>query len=380
MSKNTQREKKKSSSVEILSDSDSVVRLSSSASSASSVAASSSVLALSSFSSASEVSDGPCFMEIQLPLPRAEVFEDRDPALTARTHFERDQEWYGLNWGTRASGITNTCILDSFLSHTIYMERKFPGYFRRNLNLADSEAESSLLRITQVASHPDNCQTKFDLSRSIHSDWIQSTNPDASPDGNGVIDLKGDEQADIFAQLRESSLILFVHSCKCESETIVDDKQEHGQWTSAKIKSLSKRKSKLLATDEKLTKKELKHCKQCKSDFKFTSGLVPATTLLHNFKVSDDETQDQFPYSLQLQDAETGEPVHLDVGYFSYSTRPTSGASAHTQLLHHVSLHRFGNKLRWYDSMQKNGELQDIPADLKTKYKLLSVTYFRRFD
>ena len=59
-------------------------------------------------------------------------------------------EWVGLTWGSPTSRVTNTCTIDPFLSHVLYLNRQYPGYLRRHLNQPDSDVEGT---ISTIATH-----------------------------------------------------------------------------------------------------------------------------------------------------------------------------------------------------------------------------------
>jgi hypothetical protein len=308
--------------------------------------------------------------QITITLPRLRRRPDTD-AYSIFDNLVYEQAWLGVMWGTRASGITNTCNMDSFLSHALYMARQYNGYFRRHLNLDNNMAENALQRLTMDTT----IGSVYDISQRAHLRWSEIIPNSNFPTVNQVIDVAGAERFNVIKALTDSSIMFFVHNCHCPQETYSSSSATEEfslTWNSARLRRLSGQ-----TNEGKSTRKSEKKCKECHSEFIYQRGLVPASTWFHSFDLSRQEDHTNLPTTIEMFDFHTNELVNFDVGYISYSI-DTGMTTAFGMLNHQVSLHYINNEWRFYDGMVANGALQNIPRHFMTKYQISSITYFRR--
>jgi len=296
--------------------------------------------------------------------------EWRDPIIA------RGSEWFPVQWGKSSSSVTNTCHIDSFLSHIVYLARSRPGYFRVNLNRASSHVENTLVAIAELAVRPPrNPATSF--SDQIHRLWVLGS-PTTFPalEDTETIDIRSDEHQSVFGPLHHSSLLLFLHQCNCGT---TGNKHDKKKWTPAQLESFGS--SVPVGGVSLITKKEEKRCKTCKVNFKFDRVLVPETTWIHSFDVQPGHTHDEFPTVITFYSIESGEPVLFDLAYISYGSRgPIEHGNrfASNILLHHVSVHRIGSSYRFFDGMIDRGALRLVPSSIDGTYEMRNVVYIRR--
>jgi hypothetical protein len=250
------------------------------------------------------------------------------------------------------------------------MSRFSPGYFQKHLNLFDDRGEAAVLEIT---SFDFDFMTSQQQSDRIHRAWcnvaFDSTSGIAEGD-TSILDVRGVEWTNVFAHLKKSSQIFFVHSCGCQVTSHVPASSSQVAWNPTTLNNLRGKTASTLATH-----KSSKKCKTCSKNFNFQRGIVAATTWHHSFDL-EGQSNDiySYPLTLEFQTIGTNTKAHFDLGYFSYSTKGAPGT-----LTHQVSTHWiFARGFMFYDSMDQAGQLQPVPANIKTEYRISSVTYFRR--
>jgi hypothetical protein len=337
--------------------------------SSSSSAGSSGILWCEKERSASETSNGPDEVQFMTRVPALRPYPgtDRNPR---GSNQELTPYWRGLIWGTSSSRITNTCVMDSFFSHVIYLARRFPRYFRIHLNLSNDRLEAFILAITQRTEG----RTRYNLSQCVHQGWSAAVTPGTFPQVNGVVDMVGSQDEAVFAHLRQSDRIWLIHHCGCQVSTRVDIRKDKHVWTPAQVQALT---SPAEENQQESSKHTSKRCKECKSQFRYVRALVSQATWFHAFNVPRTvNSREGYPLSIQMQEIGTNAIVHFDLGYFSYNRRAMVGG-----VRHYVSVHVIPDQgTLFYDGMSQNGDLQNIPSDLETNSVLESVVYFRRFD
>jgi hypothetical protein len=99
--------------------------------------------------------------------PRSEI-PYMDPAVSFSSAVEY---WMPFPWGTVDSGITNTCAFDSFLAHLVWMHRRDPTYFVRNLNLVNSRAEQAVKAVVNLYWRQLPVPNAENLSTRAHFIW-----------------------------------------------------------------------------------------------------------------------------------------------------------------------------------------------------------------
>jgi len=331
-----------------------------------STSSSNSIMYCEAVSSSSENSNGPEEIVFMTGVPELRPYPGTDwnPRGSNRPI---TPYWRGLMWGTSASKATNTCVMDSFFSHVIYLGRRFPRYFRIHLNAARNEPEMFILYLTQ---HTEG-QSKYTLSQCIHHGWNRVVAGGTFPISNGVINMVGSQEEAVFSHLRQSDRIWLIHQCGCDIPTRVDIRRDRRIWTAAQVQALS------APAEEVETKRGTKKCKECKGRFRYMRALVSQATWFHSFNIPRTvNSRDGYPMSIEMQEIGTNAIVHFDLGYFAYVSRASVGG-----IRHYTSVHVIQDQgTFYYNGMAGNGELQTVPANLDATATLESVVYFRRYD
>jgi len=302
-------------------------------------------------------------------------------------------QWRGNRWGSQSDPIENTCIIDSFLSHVIYIARRNPAYFYHVLRLTNSRAESAIREIISTANSNDYSPRQ--RSNLIHDHWV-SAFPEIFTrvsQNDGHINIAGSETSSIVLPMANSSQIWIAHHCNCantESRLLRVEDDNGIVWSANTIgwfQSIS-------FPNTPRTDATNMECDQCLSNYRAVRGFVSESTWHHNFYLREENQQDSlfdfdsYPRTLVFEELVTGNTVYFDLGFFSISTpfrmipvsNPRPGQSRfHVPLQHQTSVHFIeGQGWRYYDGMQNGGQLQDLP-DLSSKtHDVKSVTYFRR--
>ena len=330
---------------------------------------SSSVRAVSvGISTSSEASIGPSPLQIAVPITRNNPGQIARPMII-RSPLPDHLQWPSLMWGTQGSGVTNTCNIDSFLSHVIYLSRAHFGYFHRHLNLVNSIHENAIIRIIEQSMDNNNIIRSFQFSRFVHFQWFNAVSNVLLPashqlqlprlPNSNAVNFSGSELEHIAHPLRDSSMIWYIHTCQCDRPSAETTDRTY-LWSGQDLHNLNNNAFNTRTTTKK--------CKTCKS--KFNSNRCPAispATWFQLFRLRRDMHYTEVPESLTFLDIGSGSPVQFDLGYISI----------HANEHHQTSIHRIGNTYRYYDGMQHQGQLQDIPENLGTM-KVNSAVYFRR--
>ena len=357
------------------------------------------ILTLSTSSSEEELE--PLIPSIQLALPPTlpKPGTVRTPQIS-RPPIPDDLQWIGLVWGTRSSGITNTCNFDSFLSHITYLARRHQFYFERHLNLVDSNFENAVRTISRLATEQNI--NHFTYSRRAHQIWRDAlsdpsrTNPTQFPisgEPPGVVDMAGSSYENVVVPLTDSSTVLFFHHCECKNEentnfeTSANEIEQFKVWTAEDLRDVNEGTYK--------TKKTKKRCKKCKSQFKSNLGAgVSTATWVHSFATPDVANFREYPETMTFLNIQTGQRIYFDIGYYSFTTRMPYELKIGEKSLrlrkrpfvlnnsvilgHTVSIQRVERELVFYDGMQKEGNHQPIPSNLHDKYRMNYVVYFKQ--
>jgi hypothetical protein len=324
---------------------------------------------LTVWSSESESTQGPdsqTFSSRLSPL-RTNPGSDRSPTASNEP---RLPHWDGLLWGRPETGVTNTCVMDPFFSHIIYIARRYPRYFRIHLNLDRSRPEDFVFFLSQT--HHE--WKKSALSEGVHKSWATTVPSDTfKTTTRGVIDMKLTQENAVFVHFRHSNRIWVIYQCQCDMTSREDIEEGRREWSPALIRALNAVPSD--PPSSKVLRKADKKCKTCKGPFQYVRAMVSQATWFHSFPAPrSDARREDYPPSIETQEMGTNAIVHFDLGYFSYGVR------RQTRLDHHVSVHHIeGQGFYFYDCMQ-GAQLQPIPSTLDQEYVLTAVTYFRRYD
>ena len=332
----------------------------------------SSVLTIDSSSSEASANAPLTHLSISLPTVRANAGV-AEPQIGSPVFAPIPAEfhWNGLIWGTTGSGITNTCNYDSFLSHLIYLGRRDPTYFARNLNLIDSIAEEAVRSVTNFyrSLHPNNLRYSY-LS---HMQWRNSlVNPlldrpanfPADPVDN-VINMASSPAITIHDHLSDSSRVWFLHSCACANDQT--DLIDNDEYTTTDLQQLNN-------NQYVSSKKSNKKCKSCKKPFAPNpTPVISPATWFHAFRLLQGQNIHDLPQSLFFRDITTNEMVEFELGFISFTAYQTQAFG------HQTSVHNIDGTLRYYNGMQNDGDLQNIPANIMTdKFEMDQVYYFRK--
>ena len=330
---------------------------------------SSSILTLENQRSASETSNGPDEVQFMMHMPMLRPYPRTD--LTPQEPYQEVLPyWRGLMWGTSVSGVTNTCVMDSFFSHLIYLGRRFPRYFRIHLNAARNEQEMFILFMSQRTGG----RSRYSLSQCIHQGWNRVVEPGTFTTINGVVNMVGSQDEAVFRHFRQSDRIWLTHQCGCLISTRVDIRRDRHSWTPEQVQTLS---TPTEDTEEVGSKRSSKKCKDCKQRFRYVRALISQATWFHVFNVPRTvNSRAGYPLSIEMQEIGTNAIVHFDLGYFSYNGRNRVGGVSHYTSVHVIP----DQGTLYYNGMANGGDLQPIPSNLDKMAVLESVVYFRRYD
>jgi len=274
--------------------------------------------------------------------------------------------WRGTIWGDLGSGVTNTCVMDSFFSHIIYISRRYPRYFRIHLNLANNRAETFILFLSR---NTNLRASIFEMSNGVHKSWIRSITPGLFPTNIvGDVDMASRQHQAVITHMPDSCRMWFIYQCQCDTTS----RSELDRfWRPSQLHIMNKPE-----IGNPGPQGAVKTCGNCQQGFRYTRGLVSQATWFHSFRISiGPYSRDQFPRSIQMQEIGTNAIVHFDIGYFLYNTRGVNFMG----LGHQTSVHWIeGEGYRFYDCTTSN--LGPIPANLDQDNFIEAAVYFRRYD
>jgi len=314
--------------------------------------------------------------------PRSEV-PYLDPAVSFSSAVEY---WMPFPWGTVDSGITNTCAFDSFLAHLVWMHRRDPTYFVRNLNLVNSRAEQAVKAVVNLYWRQLPVPSAENLSTRAHFIWRDMLLQDRSQQrplyglqrdpatGKTFVNMAGGHLTSVLTPLSDSSLMWFVHSCDCRESA--DPSSRFSQVVAADIWKVT--------TGVYDTPKSKLKCRACQEPFdSHHRPLVAPSTWFVHFPVWDGQNArppfelSDLPTILYLTELRTGNEITFQLGYVGYATSGTP----RNPLTHVTSIHYIGRDYYWYDGMVDSGTLhqmedayQEAPAHMGDPQY---VVYFR---
>ena len=309
------------------------------------------------------------------------------PFMDPGVHFPTfAQYWVPFPWGAVRSGITNTCNFDSFLAHLIWMHRRDPTYFAKNLNLFNSRAENAIKAL--VGLYWMRIPQAFAMSTRAHFIWRNMLLHDHNqqqpflgttrdgPGGDAVVNMAGSHKSSVFAPLSDSSLMWFVHTCYCRESADPSDRFE--TVLAADI-------GKLVSGEYDTRKSKLK-CKACEVPFNSRHRpLVSPSTWFVHFPADHDDGRSgrpifrlrEIPTIIRLPELRTGREIEFELGFVAYGTI----GSPRNPLTHATSIHWIDNNYFMYDGMISDGALRFLedgkepPASMgQSEY----VMYFRK--
>ena len=217
------------------------------------------------------------------------------------THYTAEQWWRGLLWGSLASTYGNTCNMDSFFSHIVYLHRRYPAYFYNVMNLVDNVAENAIFEIIKIARN--EVYGPRSRNRLIRENWISRfpnvfTNIISTGDVN-TIDCVGGEGTNIFQQLANSSRMWLAHECNCDQASFQLNGYSVLRWTAESIRWLSNANTPAVRLSNHLTSLERLSCHQCLNSYRFSRGFVARSTWIHQFLI--DSRPEQEPFNINFR-------------------------------------------------------------------------------
>lgn len=329
------------------------------------------------------------------PHPDPEMNNDLLPETTDRSN----QPWPNIGWGSTVQRVGNTCIIDSFLSHIIYIYNRIPDYFNQVLRLVDSRGEMAVRNVLRVSR--DRTLTHQRRDDQLHLQWVSSFTDiftNTRVDGNGVTyyNLAGSEHNSIVRPLIDSTRIWISHVCLCDELESQMQPAITRPWVFATTWSAETigwfrtagiehpRSSDVITTLENLD------CRSCNSNYRAIRGYVSASTWFHQFNLKEDSQAvsvfdfDSYPQTLEFEELETGNLVHFDIAYFSIAVQQNYDPIGHRlvpELGHQTSVHWIeGEGWRYYDGIRSFNYLSYVPQNLHATHLVSGVTYFRRIE
>ena len=303
------------------------------------------------------------------------------------------QAWMDIGWGTPSRRVTNTCNMDSFLSHVTYTNNVDPSYFNQVLRLVSSEVEDAIRRILRITQIQGLSQRQMDDK--IHMTWVQATRErypiaELSTDGESHINVIGSEFNSITTPMVNSSQIFISHVCACpDEEPLLHQIRSRvlagrSSWTATTIRWFTN--SEIQDQNSRTgTTMEAVRCDACTENYRAVRGYVLESTWFHSFELDERQDQttfdlDSYPRSLEFEELVTGNIVYFDIAYISMVTRPqmVNGrmvpSTQHQTSLHYIE----GEGWRYYDGMNMVNTLSAVPNNLYNSNRVVSINYFRR--
>ena len=302
--------------------------------------------------------------------------------------------WDGLGWGSTRSDYSNTCTLDSFLSHITYLHRHDPNYFNTVLRLVDSDGERAIRKILRI-SH-NRGYTKQMKDKLIHEAWALAfpkvfTKASTGSNDEGRVDCLGNEFNNIVAPMQDSSQLWIAHTCMCQGldylfqPMITHQGPMHARWSADSIRWFEN-PNLAYPRAERTTLEEL-DCRSCTSNYNAIRGFVSESTWFHSFRVINGNQDpsvfdpNSYPRLLQFEELVTGNIVTFELGYISLVTRYYYDPVAKRMMPrvgHQTSIHWVeGLGWRFFDGFN-GGITTGVPRDLHKRFEVASINYFRR--
>jgi hypothetical protein len=302
-----------------------------------------------------------------------------------------EQHFQGLLWG---DGIEqpawNTCPMDSFFSHVMYLNRVDPN-FRRYFNLLPPSTGETIVNemirrfpVTPITEpnqpNQPNRRALANWSNRVHH-AVGRANSDLltpypmEPRGqNMVTDFAEPSRggANWFQLFQNSSRFYVGHACGCrDTETQLPLDAFHSEQSASNLVSLNTRNPNLS------TSLANKRCKTCQKNFQVERGFVLYSSWFIRFAVTRD--QQNFPEHLRLTNINSLRILDYELGFRQYRTRRRPGRVAHVTSVHRVlNTTSYEWNEMYYDSMLNNGRLMPVPANLDEDHELEYVYYFRK--
>ena len=329
-------------------------------------------------------------------LPAIRVYPDpsfdRDLLRAAPAHGLN--AWDGVGWGTTRSDFSNTCNLDSFLSHINYIHRHDPTYFNTVLRLVDSTAERAIRKVLRTANNPGYSRQMRD--KLIHEAWTLAfphifTKTSSGSNNEARVDCVGNELVNIVTPLYESSQLWIAHTCLCQGIDFLFQplassvRPMHAHWSAESIRWFEN--PNLEYPRYTRTTLEQLDCRSCLNNYNAVRGFIAQSTWFHSFNVAQGNQNpsvfdpNSYPRLLQFEELVTGNIITFELGYISLATRQTYDPATRTltpAMGHQTSIHWVeGAGWRYYDGMN-GGIVTNVPRNLHNDRVVFSINYFRR--
>ena len=329
------------------------------------------------------------------PHPNPGLNSDLLPETPDRT----GNPWPDLGWGSTVQRVGNTCVIDSFLSHIIYIYNRIPDYFNRVLRLLNSPSEMAVRNVLRVSRNTAFTHQRRDDQ--IHLQWVSSFEDiftDTRIDSYGVpyYNIAGSEHNSIVRPLINSTRIWISHVCFCDG---LESQMQPAitrpwifptTWSAETIGWFRTAVIEQPRVSPSITTLENLECRSCNSNYRATRGYVSVSTWFHQFYLKEDTQEpsvfdfDSYPRTLEFEELETGNIVHFDIAYFSiaiqqnynWATRRIEPVLGHQTSIHWIE----GEGWRYYDGMRTINYLSYVPQNLHATHLVSAVTYFRRIE
>jgi|694.fasta_scaffold62082_2 hypothetical protein len=309
--------------------------------------------------------------------------------------YEVARQWRGNRWGSNSDPIENTCVIDSFLSHTIYLARRNPDYFNQVLRLVNDRAEVAIRNVIRTANSNDYSHRQ--RSNLIHEHWV-SAFPEVFTQRSGRhVNIASSEMHATLLQLTNSSQIWIAHQCNCagaESVMLPLNRNSGTLWTAQTIGWFQSR-----TFPANTANFETMECDVCLTRQRPVRGFVSESTWFHSFRIGEDDIDqdpsvfdfNSYPQTIVFEELVTGNTVYFDIGYFTLVTpfrvtrtwdKAQGRFTSQTNMQHVTSVHFVeGIGWRYYDGMDFSsaGGLQNVPNFTPDSQRVIRVTYFRRY-
>ena len=283
---------------------------------------------------------------------------------------------------------TNTCNIDSFLTHLILLSYGDPQLARKLFVHENSRIERGLTEIIdRYWSGVRNRENHVSLSNEIKGMWIKAANlPHGKPKRNRPVNMYGSEYSNVYEPLKQHTILVTTTVCRCPSSpyrlTIRNQLPPTFSMATQIHRYAGAAPTRISPSDR---------CAQCQNgdNTEIRYSFVADTTWVLSFECPKDVYTSFDPQNLAVELAmpdafRPAEFVDFDLGYLSYSTQTPSTSGATNDLFHQVSFHFIGGQWFFYDGDSNDGHLRYMTQNAmiemiqREQLSFLAANYFRR--
>lgn len=282
---------------------------------------------------------------------------------------------------------TNTCNIDSFLTHLILLSNGDPQFARKMFVAENSPIERGLTELLdRYWSGVRNRENHVSLSNEIKGMWIKAANlPYSKPKRNRPVNLYGSEYSNVYEPLRQNTMLVTTTICQCKSST-------HRVTIRNKLPPTFSNAQQIHAYAGPLpyTISPSDRCSDCKDgdNTEIRYSFVSDTTWILSFECPRDVFTPFDPETLAreltIPDAfRPGESVDFTLGYLAYSNQASSSQSSN-EVFHQVSFHMIAGEWFFFDDTENEGQLQHLPQRAmiamieRENWVFVSANFYRR--